>query len=206
MPVAAKNVHAKGESTHPTPAKPSHTHASAQSQSKRKKTDISDDISSIDAALNKLCSIANQDVFDNFGNFIVSQLRSIPMDDALELQAGISEMVNRRLLAIHRAKRTSSCEASGSSSQTSSRSAFLASPIFSAPQAPALHSSSHASQNLQTTNYETYEDSQLQDPSTPPFTTYLELYMEPSEDTHQQYMFIFIHMFNKLLTIAEFLL
>lgn len=108
-----------------------------QSQTKKKKTGTSTD-TSIDAAINKLCDLSNQDIFDNFGNLIASQLRSIPMDDALQLQMDISEMVNRRLLAIYRAKSTSSSQASRSISQTS----FRRSPTYTI-------------QDLQPLNYET---------------------------------------------------
>lgn len=101
-----------------------------QPQAKKKRTGTSTD-TSIDAALNKLCNMADQDIFDNFGILIASQLRSIPMADAFELQADIGEMVNRRLLTIYRAKCTSLSEASRTLSQASHHSSSQSSPSFS---------------------------------------------------------------------------
>lgn len=109
-----------------------------QPQAKKKRTGTSTD-TSIDAALNKLCNMADQDIFDNFGILIASQLRSIPMADAFELQADIGEMVNRRLLTIYRAKSTSLSEASRTLSQASYHSS-QPSPSFS--QTSSCHSSS----------------------------------------------------------------
>lgn len=108
-----------------------------QSQTKKKKSGTSEH-TFIDTAITKLCGLSDQDIFDNFGNLIASQLRSIPMDEALQLQSDISEMVNRRLLTIYRAKSTSSSQASHSVSQTST-----------------CRSSPYTIQDLEATNYET---------------------------------------------------
>ena len=75
---------------------------------------IDESIRAVDGAFKKISSIAEQDMFDNFGNLIASQLRSIPVEEALELQTEITGIINKSLLQIHRAK-------SNSSSRQSSR-------------------------------------------------------------------------------------
>ncbi|CAH1106917.1 unnamed protein product [Psylliodes chrysocephalus] len=63
---------------------------------------------SVDDAIKKLATFGDQDVFDNFGNLVASQLKSISMEDAIKLQMDISNMVNKRLLMIHQSKSVSS--------------------------------------------------------------------------------------------------
>lgn len=69
---------------------------------------IDKSIDAVNSALTNLCTVAGQDMFDNFGTMIASQLRSIPVEDALELHTDITKMINNKLLQIHRAKSNSS--------------------------------------------------------------------------------------------------
>ncbi|CAH1111605.1 unnamed protein product [Psylliodes chrysocephalus] len=63
---------------------------------------------SVDDAIKKLATFGDQDVFDNFGNLLAFQLKSISMEDAIKLQMYISNMVNKILLMIHQSKSVSS--------------------------------------------------------------------------------------------------
>lgn len=98
-------------SPHPEPHSVSSLSTPLRQAQSRKRSITSASLTStdktIDAALNKLCKMADQDLFDNFGNLISSQLKSIPMKDALQLQSDISDMVNKRLLLIYQAKSSS---------------------------------------------------------------------------------------------------
>ncbi|CAH1981430.1 unnamed protein product [Acanthoscelides obtectus] len=61
----------------------------------------------VDVALDEISTIAKQDMFNNFGNLVASQLNSIPLEEALELQTENTGIINNRLLQIHHAKSTS---------------------------------------------------------------------------------------------------
>lgn len=63
----------------------------------------------------KIVHREDQDIFDKFGSLIAFQLRSIPMEDALDLQTDISQLVNKRLLAVyHNKNKTDSLSSSTS--------------------------------------------------------------------------------------------
>lgn len=90
---------------------------------KKKYSDISAE-KDIDDAIKKLSNIGDQDTFDNFGTLIASQLRSIPMEEALQLQMDISQLVNNRLLTICRSKNTTNSLSSSPSRPSTSHTLY----------------------------------------------------------------------------------
>lgn len=87
--------------------RPTTTPTTTYKKRKIGKTPTSAD-NSIDAAINKLTSISDQDMYDNFGNLVASQLKSIPLEDALKLQQDINQMITNRLIQINRRQHSSS--------------------------------------------------------------------------------------------------
>lgn len=97
----------------PAPPMETPSQAPTQLQKKRKHKSMTDtsveaSVAAVDNALNKLSTMTNQDMFDNFGNLVASQLRSIPLEQALQLQTEITTLINNRLLMIHRGTSASS--------------------------------------------------------------------------------------------------
>lgn len=104
----------------------------------RKRSQLTND-SFLKNAVETFQSIASQpnDEYDNFGSSISSQLRSMPLPDALELQADIQHMISMHRIQLFRHSHTSLSTAQNSqmcpspSESYSSSSPHNPSPVFS---------------------------------------------------------------------------
>lgn len=142
------------------PRKETPSQAPIHSQKKRKLESMNDSsieksVAAVDHALNKLSTMTNQDMFDNFGNLVASQLRSIPLEHALQLQTEITSLLNDRLLMIHRGTSTSSSSLQYSRPSTSYSNYTDFSdhtPQYSQPVTTAYEDSNDPEPNSETTD------------------------------------------------------